>query len=548
MARALTTALNDVMLSAIRLPKYKVLVYDLRSTEGDATPTTIGDVVVGNPLPTIVGPRDFTSDVIGAEVTERAGDYISGGVVASDVTLSIVDSDATLDPVEGSNGRWLRQRNVVRVIEGDAQVPEADWKITFTGKITGQAGLTGGRTSGPRELTVKAVSWEAEFIKQRDRTTAKFPENTTYLSMAESIAATEMGLAAGEQSFPAFGTNQTKQRVTQFVKQSPIVDLAQIAYTDGLLPRFDGEGVLGFADSIITKGPARVYTSTDGLVRAVDRPFTELSGFNEVVVVGLNPDLKTVKSERQVLATASMTLGFFTTSKKIPVVFSDDNRMQADSVRFKKRSSINDGILPVGKETWDPDTDPVSGFDIGGTIKIKSPFKPAITVMNTVTSVAGAAIPDEVLAFGGGVTIPTGKIIWAVVLVAMQTIMTTMNTGQYEITGKLVEFIYKEFRATARVKGVRREDRRSVTVENHLLDTQTLCNQAAVRTLNLAQARQNVRDVEALHDLLLEPDDIFEYDGRRYMIHSISRTLTRDPNADALARYSCFEITSGVFP
>lgn len=547
MPRALTAALNNVMLGVVRAPRYKVLVYDLRSTEGDATPSTIGDVVLGNPLPAIVGPRDFTSDVIAVDVEERAGDYISGGITASSVGLTVVDSDATLDPVDGSNGRWLKQRNVVRVIEGDAQVPEADWKITFTGKITGQPGLVSGRTQGTRELTVKAVGREADFIKQKNKVSAKFPEATTYFSMAESIAINDMGLAAGELNFPTFGSNQTKQRVTQFVLQPPIVSLAQIGLIDGLLPRFDGEGKLGFIGTIITKGPARSYTSDDGLIQNVGRPPVDLNGFNEVKVEGLDPDLKTVKSGRQSLATASMTLGYFTTSKKIPVRFSEDNRMQATSTRFRKVSSINDGLIPVGKETWVPDTDPISGFDIGGTIKVKSPFKPAVTVLTTVTSIAAAAIPDTSLPTGGPVT-PTGKVEWSFVLAAIMTFMQTQNTGQYEITGRLVEFMYDEFKATARVKGVKPEDRRSVTIENHLLDSQTACDQTATRALNLAQARQNVRDVEAVHDLILEPDDIFEYDGRRYMNVAINRTLTRDENADSLARYSCFEVTPGVFP
>jgi hypothetical protein len=51
-----------------------------------------------------------------------------------------------------------------------------------------------------------------------------------------------------------------------------------------------------------------------------------------------------------------------------------------------------------------------------------------------------------------------------------------------------------------------------------------------------------------MHDLKLEPDDVFELpDGSRYMIRQISRVLRRGVEA-AVARVSAFEVTEGVLP
>lgn len=544
MARALSSTLDGIQISTVRRPKYKVEVFDVRGTEADTTPTTISDVVLGNPLPTSVGPRDFTGDTISVQMEERTGDYIAGGIAASDITITIVDGDGALDPVSGSNGRWLRQRNVVRITEGDAAVPEADWPVTFTGVLTGQPGLSSGRVTGARTLTAKAVSREAGFLKL-SKTSVKFAEGTSYSTMVETEAQTGLGLDAAETSLPAFGTNLTKQAVTQFVEQSPLVAIAQLGFPDGLLPRFDGQGKLILSDSNITKGAARSYANTDGVVRNIERPFIELNGFNEVIVRGLEPVLTPVVGDQQVLATANMTLGFFTTSKKIPIRFSDDNRLQGDNTTLKTISSINDGIIPLGSETWVPDIDGVSTYAIGGTIDIRSPYKPAITTLTIVTQVVAAVIPDIAPPLGGP-TISVGKVAWSLVLMVILTILQTVNTGQYEILGEPVEFVFQELKATARIKGVAPVDRRTLDLENHLLDSQGACDTAAVRILNLAQARQNIRQVEMVHDLLLEPDDIFTHDGRSYMIQSISRTLTRE--GDPLAKLSCFEVTPGVFP
>lgn len=546
MARTLSLAFDAVQRSVNRRPAYQVLVYDVRSTELDTTPSTIGDVVSGAVLPAIVGPRDFTDDVVSVTLEERAGDYITGGLVADTCSMVIDDPDLTLDPVDGASGRWLRQRNIVVVIEGDTQVPTSDWKITFVGKITGQPGLDSGRVAGTNRITVKALGREADFIKTSDTSDA-FNEGTSYLEMMEQLTTVDMGLGADEVVLPNIGANLTEQRTTQFVEQPAIISVAQIAFVDGRTPAFNGEGVLVFRDSNISKGPVRVYDEDDGLVRNISRPIIEASGFNEVIVLGLEPELSQAVGERQVLAQAGVTLGFFTKRKKLRVRFSEDNRMQAQNTELKVRASINDGLIPLGSEDWDPNIDGVSGLAIGGTIRVRSPFKPGLTVLITVTQVASAVIPDVAPTFGGP-TAPIGKAAWSAVFVILLTILQTVGTGQYEIVGEPVEFIYAEIKAVARVKGVAPVDRRSTTIENHLLDSQTLCNQAAVRALNLAQARQNVRNIEMVHDLLLEPDDIFEMpDGKRYMVQSITRTLERG-STGSLARVAAFEVTPGVFP
>ena len=64
------------------------------------------------------------------------------------------------------------------------------------------------------------------------------------------------------------------------------------------------------------------------------------------------------------------------------------------------------------------------------------------------------------------------------------------------------------------------------------------------------RAKQNLREIVSIFDLLLEPDDVFAIGTglgqRRYMIQSVDRTLRR--GQPTLARINAFEVTAGVLP
>lgn len=558
MPRSLIGALDRVMLQQRRRPAYKIEIFDLRSTISDPSPTVINDIVEYNVdqysivLPDIVGPRDFTNDVESITIEEAAGDFVDNGIAASSITFKLIDNLDLYDPLTNpptagnpeAAGRWLRQGNVVRVKEGDAAVDEDYWPITFTGRIRGQPGRNRNRTTRRNEITVKCVDRAAGFLR-RESTSQDFSQYTTYQTMVETIATSDMGLRVTELDFPTgYGTSLTQHLTTQFHLDPPLVDIANILFIEGQMPRFDGLGRLTLTDGIITKGASRVY-SDDGPIITIERPVVMMDGINKVIILGLDADMMRVDQERQVLATASLTTGFFAQDEKIHVRWSDDGRQQAFDTAMRVLSSVG-GLAGVGSESYTENTQ-VDGLCLSGDIDIRSGFHPAIIALIFIVYVAAAWIPNFSLPLGGP-TINSGQYAQSMILAAFLFVIQTMGRGNYEIVGIPCEFVFPEIRCVAQLAGLLPEDVNEVEIQNQLVNDTATGDAIALRVLRREVAKQNERSVEMIHDLRLIPDDKFTTaDGRSYMIASISRTLHR-ARGGGRAQYACYEVTEGVRP
>ncbi len=546
MARALSGPLDAVMLSKRRSPSYQVFVYDVRSTETDPTPATINDIVAEFPIPGIVGPREFTADVRDVQVQEIGGDLVDGLGSAS-VSFTVIDHVPELDPVKGSNGRWLRQGNVVRVVEGDTQVPVGDWQTTFTGKLVGQPGAIEDRTGAIRELQVRVLGRTGPFLQQL-RTTQVFDQGVLYTSMIETIAQDDMNLFLAELDFPSFGTRQVEHLILQFVDEPPIVAIAKTVFGDGFTPRFQGDGKLTLDDNSLSKPPARIYTDGN-MISSITRPPLDFDGPKEVIVKGLDKDLSEREGPEQLVATAMVTMGYYTQATSIKIRYSDDATQQVRDAKLRILRSVNGGLHPVGSEEYNPIPIDVIHTDISvqGTIDIDAGFNVALVIAMQITTIGVAAIPDLTVGFIGGSTIAVGRLIEAVVATLIGIGMQKLGNGEYEILGKPIEYIYEELTATARFEFVPFEERNPIEINNHLLNTQGDVDAVAIRTLDAEGRKQNSRIIRSIHDLRIEVNDVIEtFDGRRFFIQTISRTLVR--RGQALATMGAFEITSGVRP
>ncbi len=556
MARALPGPLDAAMLTQRRQPGFRIEIFDIRSTSGDPTPTRINQVVLFNlglfpTLPGIVGPRDFTDDCVGIDVTEQAGDYVSQGIAATSITFTISDPVGDFDPVENpapNNGRWLRQKNVIVVREGDEQVDDADWPITFTGAIQGQPGQDFNRTTLTAEITGKASSREVDFLR-RIGTTRNFTQATTFEDMANEIAETDMGLDLDEINLPSFGTRFTAFLSTQFVDESFLTTIAKIMFPDGFMPRFDGDGRLSATSGLITKGNTRVYVDRE-LQVTIKRPILEFNGTNSVEILGLDPNLTKIPQIRQELARASITTGFFSTGASIPVSWSDDKTQQAEDVEFVVLSSIGASPIAFGSESF-AETIQSDGGSVEGEIEVDGAISAGLGLLSLLTGalIFSLAVPDAVVTAPGDVK-PFGRTVTTFVMQAISFILGQAGRGEYRMEGIPYEYVFKEIRGVCQVSGIRSEDKQEITVENHLINSQTDADDAAERILRRERAKQNIRTVEMIHDLVLEPDDIFAVgdglDQRRYAIRTISRRLVR--GGAHTASLNCFEVTVGVRP
>lgn len=555
--RPLTLALDEISLgnTAKRQPAWQVLLYDVRSGEN-----TVADVVTGATLATQTGPLDITPILKSLKIEENGGDYIADGVASSIIQGECIDADGLYDPdlvISDSDalGRFFRKGNVVRVLEGDERVAAADWPMTFTGRLAGQAGYRRGRAPLRASLTFKAYSREATFVPF-ERTSVQFLYGTTYLAMAEAVASGEMGLETGEMNLFGFGTKVLQHEFSTLAQLNPMAMLAKIMFVDGFLPVFDGAGVLTQTSGLVTDDSDRFYAHTDHIA-SIDRPLSEVQPPDAVCVVGLEYFTRRVDQPRQTIAKMSVTTGYFTNGEDLTVYWTDDKTQLADNVEPQMLKSVNGGMGLGGGENFFPIPSPSAQQvgTIGYRVTISTGFAPWVAIFLMATYVGLAALPDYVQGEGVGIgvvvvfgfTISWGRILQAIALAAALLVMTRLGRGEYRFWGEPFEFVFKKIPECAAVEGSSEFDRKEVEVENHLIDNRPDGKWIAGQLLFRQAARGRPRNIEMLHDLALQPDDTMELltDNRRFLISSIERTLERGATKIA-ANLKAFEITTNI--
>lgn len=525
------------MLSRERRPKWKIEIYDIRSSTGD----TINDIVRGLTLETITGPRDFTSDITEYRLNETAGDFATSGVTVPSLDLTLPDPGdgeyGIFDPVHNSGptelGRFLRRGNVVRLREGDSRVDEDDWPITFTGKLVGQAGVNINRTGGGQAtVSVKALGRENDFLNV-SLTTRDYLIGESMNAIGTDIAQADMGLDASEIEFSSWGATQLNGHLSlQFIEIPPLVAIAGVMMGAGVMPRFNGEGKLTQSDGLITQNPDRVYTNRR-LITSIVRPFSDVDPVNCVLILGLDADqIKISQPIQDLISDLHITTGYFTNDEEIDIFWTEDRRLLAEDIVFEVIKSANGGISFLGGgESFVTIPASIGTGTIGATLTISTGYAPYILVAVGNIYISLAAIPDAVLAFGGGVTVSIGRIIQALALAIILILMTKIGKGQYRFRGAPFDFVYLELRGQHESPGLTTETRKKVQIKNQTLQTQDIVDTVAKNTYDRQQSLGSIRQVIMLPDLKLTPDDVFELPGtdlEQYQIQAQQRTGRRD--------------------
>jgi len=544
--RQLDASFGLIQASKTHQRAWKLYIYDFNSTKGNAVPDTLSRLVQGAELDAIVGPLDLTDNVLQVQVTERSSDFVQGNIQGSSITFNVADKGQVYDPVRGTESRWLKQGNGIVLKEGDASLDESTWATTFTGTIVGRAGASDRDRSNNVILQVAAEDRAATILKN-EVTSAAFPQATDYQFMMRSILETELGFGPTEYDIPTTVGNQlTSQATTQFVDESALISLAKMGFVDGFMPRFNGAGVLVFYPNFSTKSADVIYSDFD-FFDQFTRPFSPLEVINEVEIIGLESDMSKISQPAQVLASASVTLGFFGGDENIKVAWSDDRTQQADNPRLNVIQSVTGALIPFGAEDFSFSTDNDGGSRFG-EIDVEGAFYAPLVIAMYAGQIAASFIPDLWAGLGGGNTIPVGRLIEAVLLILTQTVQATIGRGQYEVVGAPYEYVFKEIRGVARVADLPFIDIRGASIENHLIDTQVEADAIALRELRTARKRGNLWNCVMRHDLRLEPGDKFRFEetDEEFIITEIQRTITRD---DAMtATLQLYETTQGVNP
>ena len=488
-----------------------------------------------------------TYSLVGRDVDRSGTIEVRQGTAAG--TLLVEDVDYTVDDVAGTltglGTHWVDATDYF-VTYTARDIPVQDWPITFTGTFVGRAGAEPRDRAGNSVLQLAAEDRTSSLLKSKI-TSQAFPQGTDLQFIMRDILETEVGMADAEFDLGSVGlANLTAHTVTQLVDESPMLSLAKIAFGEGFVPRFRGTGVLELQQSFSEQGTNITYDNVN-MFEGFSRPFSPLEDANEVEVLGLDADLTEIPQPTQVLATAGVTMGFFGGDASIRVRWSDDDTQQARNARINIISSVQGALIPFGSsEEFDPDNDNDEGSR-SGRIRVEGAFYAPLVTSLFAARLAASFIPDSFAGFGGGSTIPIGRIVEGVAAIAIALVQATIGRGEYEILGEPYEYVFQELRGVARVEGFETIDRRLISIENHLLDTQAKVDSVALRELKTTRKRGNVWGTVMKHDLRLEPGDKFLLpDARSFIVTEIQRSISR--LGAEVASLALFETTFGVNP
>ena len=159
------------------------------------------------------------------------------------LSFSLVDPSGLFNPDTGAYRNYLGDGAIIRLLEGDERVSEADWVITFTGLIRGQIGWQLSRAS--QNLAAKVVAYSRENVagfKRRSIVTKEYTVGTEMGKMLRDVCNAFLGLTEAEIRIPGLIGAQFLHKTNQLVEVTPWEAVTGLLEVVCEVPFFDGEG------------------------------------------------------------------------------------------------------------------------------------------------------------------------------------------------------------------------------------------------------------------------------------------------------------------
>lgn len=257
-----------------------------------------------------------------------------------------------------------------------------------------------------------------------------------------------------------------------------------------------------------------------------------------VVLKWLDPQLAKSSQQAQVLATESLTAGFFKAKQERRVFWSKDRAQRAENTHMKIVASVNDALLPVGSESYHPLD------EFSGRITVETGFwVPGLATVAIAGLLFEALYPDDVILTSEytGITISVGRVLEMVSMTQMLLVMMSLGTGQYEIWGEPYDYIHAVNTTEAYNDSAREWERVEETIESDYIGDEAHARQVATLELLYRSLSARTQTVEIRDDPRIEPGDILALpNGERFYVTEYARDLTR--GAAHTLRLSGFQV------
>jgi hypothetical protein len=250
------------------------------------------------------------------------------------------------------------------------------------------------------------------------------------------------------------------------------------------------------------------------------------SPLTSVRILWLDPNLSEVLHQDQVIATATITAGFFQLHQNLDIFFSVDQTQRAKNTYMDIRQSANSGLIPFCTEKY------VQFSPTNGQIQVTtSIFAPLLATDALAAIIASSFIPDGVATggfiFSAGQTIPYGRLTEAAAQVSVMAIMMSLGTGMYDIRGQPYDLVNARNTTEAIAKGVPDWLIQNLDIQNDFVMNENHAQAFAARELIYESRAATSYNAQILDDPRIEPGDIAQLpDGSRIYVTDYERNLS----------------------
>jgi len=523
--RYIPVPFQDVINSRRRSPAYKVYAWDPATVTISQIASAVSNL--GTNLPT---PLDITPYVSEINWSDKQ------------LSFTMVDPRNLFHPDTGGYRNYLGDGAILRLVEGDEFLTEANWVTSFTGHIHGQVGWKKDRNTG--NITSKVSVFgrgETQAFKRRKITTREYSVGTDLGIALYDICETFMGLTQAEVRIPFALGRQFAHMINQLSQVSPWDGISSLLEVVCYLPVFDGEGKLTYVNKNLQRPMAKVLADYVSCVE-LEVPEHSQDGINKVKVIFLDATLSRVDGPYQKLGDAQVTTGFFSLHETLPCWWSEDHKQRASGTKMEIIKSVNSGLLPVGTESYSE----IDEFH--GKVEVAiSVWVPILATVMALAYVAAALIPDgtqpgqAVIGScppGGGpvigttvtpsTTIPWGRVIQAAAMLGIMLIMMSIGSAQYEIWGTPYDYAYLEKMSIAMEDGLDYWLQNEKEIKNDFIGAHAQADTIAVTELIWEKSSARPRRIVIEDDPALEVGDIIGIpDGRKILIIGLSKKIKR---------------------
>jgi hypothetical protein len=374
-------------------------------------------------------------------------------------------------------------------------------------------------SSGQKSMTIVARSRDTSPLwRETRRLTDLYPVSTPLDYIARQICY-GIGLTdfeIGTLNIPGYTVHSN----TQLADLPPWQMFTVLMQPSGLEPYVDARGRLKSISRDTTRAADIVLTDNTRLLNV--NGSKSRAPATEVKIKWLDPNLTEVSQQDRILDKATMTAGFFKLKLERDVAFSQDGTQRARNTHMVVRQSANAGLLPVCSEDYSQKS------ITSGQIKLTTyAWVPGLATAAIAAKLAAHAIPDGVVSFGGGVTIPEGRLVEGAADVALLVTMMSIGTGVYEIWGTPYDMVHARNTTTAYGKNVQDWEINVAEIENDFVMNQEQSEGFAVRELIYSYRSASSYNVSIVDDPRIERGDIISLkDGSRVYVTDYARDLS----------------------